>query len=248
MVVSSLTLEVTTGTQPRLTRWRGALRIAGWAGIGSVVLTLVQVWIFVQWPPPDTVAGVYALLNRNPILGLVSLDLLYILNNSLVLLLYLGLFLALWETSRSAVSIGLLLGSVGMASYFASNTAFELLRLAGAYATADATAQVSLMGSGEALLAVLEGTAFDTYYVLSALALFAFAWPMYLSVEFTRATAIGGLAAAVLMLVPSSVATVGPFFALASLLPWVFFAGMSGRRLLRLASAGGVESAREPPR
>ena len=103
---------------------------------------------------------------------------------------------------------------------------------------ADATAQVSLVGSGEALLAMFEGTAFDTYYVLSAVALFVFAWAMHRSVEFTRASAVAGLAAAVLMLVPSTVATVGPFFALASLLPWVFFAGMSGHRLLQLGSGG----------
>jgi hypothetical protein len=240
MVVSSLFLVMSVGTEPALGRWKGALRIAGWAGLASVALTCVQVWIFVQWPPPDTVEEIYALLNRNPILGLVSLDLLYIVNNLLVLLLYLGLFLTLWAISRSAATIGMLLGSIGMAAYFASNTAFEMLRLAGAYATADATAQVSLVGAGEALLAVLEGTAFDTYYVLSAIALFAFGWAMYRSVEFTRATAVAGLAAAVLMLVPSTVATVGPFFALASLLPWVVFAWMSGRRLLRFASTDGL--------
>ncbi len=46
-----------------LVQWRGVLRFGGWAALASVVLTFVQVWIYVQWPPPDTLeAGA----NRSP--------------------------------------------------------------------------------------------------------------------------------------------------------------------------------------
>ncbi len=105
-----------------VTRWRGAVAVAGWAALASVALTFVQLWIYVQWPPPDTVEGFYALFADNPLLGLLSLDLLYIVNNLLVLLVYLGLFLVLRRRYPSTVSIGLLLGAVGMAAYMASNT------------------------------------------------------------------------------------------------------------------------------
>jgi Flp pilus assembly protein TadB len=43
-----------------------------------------------------------------------------------------------------------------------------------------------------------------------------------------------GLAAAVLMAVPSNVGAVGLAFALASLLPWSVFAVLTARRLLEL--------------
>lgn len=217
-----------------LSRWRGALTVAGWAAMASVALTFVQVWLYVQWPPPDTVAGFYALFADNPFLGLASLDLLYIVNNLLVLLLYLGLFLVLRRSYPSTVTIGLLLGAVGMAAYMASNTAFEMLSLANAYAAADATGRIALLGAGEAMLAVFTGTAFDIYYILSGITLFLFAGAVFASERFNRATGVWGLIAAGFMMVPSTAGTIGMVFALGSLVPWVVFAAMAGRRLLRL--------------
>lgn len=227
----------------RLEQWRGVLRVGGWAALASVALTFVQVWIYVQWPPPETVEGFYALLGERPFLGLLSLDLLYIVNNTIVLLVYLGLFAVLRRVYPSTVTIGLLLGAVGMAAYMASNTSLEMLSLANAYDTADATGQIALIGAGEAMLALFEGTAFDVYYVLSAVALFLFAGSMLRSRLFSRATGFWGLAAAVLMVVPSSAGTVGMVFALGSLIPWVVFSVLTGRQLLHLGSTGRASGA-----
>ncbi len=217
-----------------LTYWRGALTTAGWAALASVALTFVQVWIYVQWPPPETVQGFFALFADNPLLGLLSLDLLYIVNNLLVLLVYLGLFLVLRRRYPSTVTIGLLLGAVGMAAYMASNTAFEMLSLANRYAAADAAGQVGLLGAGEAMLAVFKGTAFDIYYILSGITLFLFAAAVFASERFSRATGVWGLIAAGFMMIPSTAGTIGMVFALGSLVPWVVFAALAGRRLLRL--------------
>lgn len=217
-----------------LSRWRGAITVAGWAALASVVLTFVQVWIFVQWPPPETVEGFFALFADNPLLGLFSLDLLFIVNNLLLLLVYLGLFLVLRRRYPSAVTIGLLLGAIGIAAYMASNTAFEMLSLSNAYAAADATGQVALLGAGEAMLAVFKGTAFDIYYILGATALSLLPGAVLASGRFSRATGISGLIAAALMMIPSTAGTVGMFFAMGSLVPWVVFAALVGRRLLRI--------------
>ena len=217
-----------------LSRWRGALIVAGWAALASVALTFVQVWIYVQWPSPETVKGFYSLFADNPLLGLASLDLLYIVNNLLLLLVYLGLFLVLRRRFPSTVTIGLLLGTVGMAAYMASNTAFEMLSLANAYAAADAAGQVALLGAGEAMLAVFEGTAFDIYYILSGITLFLFAGAVFDSERFSRATGVWGLIAAAFMMIPSTAGTIGMVFALGSLVPWVVFAALAGRHLLRL--------------
>ena len=217
-------------------RWHGAIGVAGRAALVSVVLTFVQVWVYVQWPPPESVEGFYALFADNPFLGLLSLDLLFIVNNVLVLLVYLGLFLALRRRYPSAVTIGLLLGSVGVAAYMASNTGFEMMSLAHAYETADTAGQTVLLGAGEATLAVFTGTAFDIYYILNAIALLLFAGAVFASDRFSRATGVWGLIAAVLMTIPSTAGTIGMIFALASLVPWVVFAALAGRQLLRLAT------------
>jgi hypothetical protein len=214
-------------------RWRGLLLVAGGAALASVALTFVQVWIYLVWPPPDTVVDYYSLFAENPLLGLLSLDLLYIVNNLLVLLFYLGLYVILQDRFPSTVTIGLLLATVGMAAYMASNTGFEMLSLAGAYQDADAAGRVALLGAGEAKLAVFKGTVFDIYYVLNGIVLFLFAGAVYASDRFSRASGVWGLIAAALMMIPSTVALIGRIFALSSLLPWVVFAALVGWRLLR---------------
>jgi hypothetical protein len=232
--VSTSRAHGSTPVDGELSRWHGAIATAGWAALASVALTFVQVWIYIQWPAPETLEGFYALFADNPLLGLLSLDLLYIINNLLVLLVYLGLFLVLRLRYPSTVTIGLLLGSVGMAAYMASNTGFEMLSLANAYAAADATGRIALLGAGEAMLAVFKGTAFDIYYILSGITLFLFAGAVFASKRFSRATGVWGLVAAAFMMIPSTAGTIGMFFALGSLVPWVVFAALAGRRLLRL--------------
>jgi hypothetical protein len=215
--------------------WRGALRTAAWAAFGSVALIAVQVPVFLVWPPPTDVEGFYALLVERPVLGLVSLDLLYLVNNLLVLLVYLGLFLALRDRHPSASAIALLLGTFGMAAYASSLVGFELLSLARAAAVAGPDQRLTLLAAGEGLLATYQGTAFLTYYVVNAVVLFVLAGAMVRSERFGAATAAWGLVSAALMLVPSTAGTVGRVFAIASLLPWSVFCVLVGRRLLQLA-------------
>lgn len=215
-------------------RWHGAIRVAGWAALASLVLTFVQVWVYVQWPPPESVEGFYALFADRPFLGLLSMDLLFIVNNLLILLIYLGLFFVLRRKYPSTVTIGLLFSSVGMAAYMASNTGFEMLSLANAYEAADTAGRTALLGAGEAMLAGFEGTAFGIYYVLNGIALFLFAGAVFASNRFSRATGVWGLLAAGLMVIPPTAGTIGMIFAMTSLVPWVVFAALAGRQLLRL--------------
>jgi hypothetical protein len=59
--------------------------------VGSVVLIVVQVGVFALHPAAGTVEAFLALMTRDPLLGLVSLDLLYSVNNVLVALVHLAL-------------------------------------------------------------------------------------------------------------------------------------------------------------
>lgn len=57
--------------------------------------------------PPETVPEIFDLMLRSPLLGLVSIDGLYLVNNVMVLLVYRGLAVPLWAASRSAVALAL---------------------------------------------------------------------------------------------------------------------------------------------
>ncbi|WP_206474980.1 DUF4386 family protein [Dietzia sp. KRD202] len=214
--------------------WRGLVRTGAWAALASVGLITVQIIVYLLWPPPDTVEGFFLVLADNPVAGLLMLDLLYPVSNLLTLLLYAALAVVLWRVSRSAVVIALGLGGIGMAAYMSSPRPIEMLHLARAYAEAGPAEGAALLATGEGMLATWTGTAFDVYYVLNFAALLIFGILIYRSTVFSRATAVWGLAAAVLMAVPSNVGTIGLAFALASLIPWSVFAVLSARRLLAL--------------
>lgn len=215
--------------------WSGLLACGGWSALASVGLIVVQVVVFAIWPPVHTVPEVFALMSNSPALGLLSLDALYVVNNVLVWLLYLGLAAALWPVSRSGVALAVGLGTLQMAAYFASNPAVEMLALGRSHASADPAQQAILEAAGEALLAGWKGTAFLTYYWLGAIVLFILFWLLRRSDSFSSATSWWALASAVLMMVPSPFGLVGMVFALASLVPWSVLCLLAGRRLLRLA-------------
>ncbi len=229
-------MESGTGRGVASDRFTGLLRCGGWAALASVGLTVVQVVVLVIWPPVHTVGEVFTLMARAPVLGLLSLDLLYVVNNVAVWLFYLGLAVPLWQVSRSGTLIAVGLGTLQMSAYFASNPALEMLSLGQAYATADAGTRQALAAAGEAVLAGWKGTAFVTYYLLGAVLLLTIAGLL------RRTTALGGsvrwwaLAAGLLMLVPSTFGTAGLVFSLASLVPWTVFCVLAGRGLLRLGT------------
>jgi hypothetical protein len=221
-------------------RWKNLYRVGGAAALTVVGIMVLQILIFVIWPPPETVEGFYTLMQAQPLLGLLSMDLLYIVNNSILVLIYLALFFALRRSSETAVLIAMLLGTLGVAAYYASNTGFEMLALSGQYAGASSEAQRgALLGAGQALLAIYKGTAFDTYYVLNAAALLIFAVVMLRSKVFSKAAGGVGLAAGILMLVPSTAGALGMIFSLASLVPWAIFSVMIARRFFQMNRRSG---------
>ena len=86
-------------------RWTGLLATGAWAALASVALIVVQVAIYLAWPPPVNTVDFFELLIENPLLGVIALDALYIVSNLLAFLLYLALAVALWRVSRSAVVV-----------------------------------------------------------------------------------------------------------------------------------------------
>ena len=93
------------------------------------------------------------------------MDLLYLINNILLIPIYLALYVVLKPAREAIVFTALILGLVGIAVYFPSNPAFEMLTLSNQYAVATTEAQQSiLLAAGQALVVQIEGTAFLVYY------------------------------------------------------------------------------------
>lgn len=176
--------------------WRVLYGIAAAAALASVVLIPVQMVVFIVWTPPlgGTAADWFALFERSRLLGLLSLDLLLLVDQALLVPLFLALYVALRPTSPSLMLLATALGLVGTAVYFASGAAFEMLTLSRHYAAATTPEQrAAYLAAGEALLAVYQGTAFDVSYWLQSIAGLVLSAVMLRSRAFSRATAWLGL-------------------------------------------------------
>lgn len=216
--------------------WNKLFKIGGIAAICSILLIPIQIFIFISWPPPTEIADWFSLFQESWLLGLLSLDLLYILNNTLILLVYLALYVALKQVNESLMAIGFMIGIVGATVYYSSNMGFEMLALSNQYAAATSeAAKTMLLTSGQTIMTIYTGTAFDVYYILNGIALLIMAIVMIQSKVFGKGTAYWGLFAAILMSIPSTAGMIGMVFALASLIPWIVFCILIARKLLQLS-------------
>jgi hypothetical protein len=216
--------------------WKKLYRIGGFAAFCIVFLIPVQIITFVVFPPPATTIGFFELLRDNWVLGLLSLDLLYYINNGLLILVYLGLFASLRKVDFANMLIATVIGFVGIAVYYVSSVGFEMLSVSNQYHSAvSAETQQQLLAVGHGLMARYKGTAFDVYYVFNAITLLMISMTMFKSDIFKKSCAIWGLVAGVLMVIPSTAGTIGLVFSLASLVPWIVFSILIGRRLMHLS-------------
>lgn len=216
-------------------QWHWIFKSGGLAAALGVAIIPIQIIVYAIAPPPANITEWFNLFQSSPLLGLLNMDLLYLVNNLLLILIYLSLYLALKPIREAVVLTALILGLVGIAAYVPSNPAFEMLELSEQYQAASTEAHLALLlAAGQALIVQIEGTAFLVYYILNALALLLFAAVMLRSGVFSRNTAYAGIAAGILMLVPSNVGTVGLIFAFLSLIPWAIFSILVARRLFQL--------------
>jgi hypothetical protein len=216
--------------------WRSIYRIGALAAVAVLALVPVQAAVFIVWPPPTTVGGFFSLFEQNALVGLLALDLLLMVSWILSALMFVALYAALRRTRESHVAVALIAELVGLAVYFASNTAFSMLTLSQQYAAATTDAERSLfLAAGQAMLALYTGTAFNVSYLLSGVAALLMAVAMLRSGIFGTVTAYVGIAYAVLQVVPPTAGTLGLIVSLLSLVPMVVWIALIARTLLRLA-------------
>jgi hypothetical protein len=198
-------------------------KITTWLLILMCFFIPLQIAVYSIAPPPSDMIEIFTLYKDNWVLGLMSFDFILVIDNIFIIFIYLSLTVKLYKKNPALILIALALGLVGIASYFPTNPSFELWRLSALYFDAAESIRSNYLYIGEGLLITMNGTSFNVYYVLNALAIILFAYTMLQSEFFSRKTALWGMASGILMIVPSSFGIVGLVFSFLSLIPWVVF-------------------------
>lgn len=215
--------------------WNKLYRIGGIAAYAIVCIIPIQITIFTLFPPPENTIGFIDLFQDNWIIGLLSLDLLYYINNALLVLVYLGIYASLRKIDFAIMLIAIIIGFVGIAAYYASTVGFEMMSLSKQYhSTESFEIKNGLLAVGNGLILKYKGTAFDVYYVLNAITLLLISKTMFKSETHGKTAATWGLIAGIFMIIPSTAGKLGLVFSLISLIPWIIFSILIGRILLLL--------------
>jgi hypothetical protein len=194
-------------------------KVALYASLAMAVIIPLQIIVFFVSFPPETAELWLELFNQNWAHGLLQMDLLFIVDNVILVLLYLALYQILKEKNKPVMMVAILLGLLGIASLFSSNPAFEMWQTAREYAKVP---RESLLTIAESLIFQWRGTAFNIYYVLNGITLIVTTLVMRGSI-FGNRTATVGLISGFLMVIPSTAGTIGLVCSLLSLIPWMIF-------------------------
>ncbi len=241
--------------------WKSLYKAGGVAALIAGVLfrrnIAAEIGLFIEHKPPVTVSNWFALLQSNRLLGLAYLNIFDLLNYALVGLMFLALYAVLKRANKSYVAIATTFGFLGIAVYFASNTAFSMLSLSDQYAVATTNAQKStLLAAGQAMLALNRfsgpgshpGTGGYMSLLLIAIAAMISSVVMLRSKVFNRATAYVGILASVFDLAYCIAFAFVPtidgellaiIFIPAAGLFWMIWHIMVGWRLYQLGSVTG---------
>jgi hypothetical protein len=222
-----------------MSTWASLYRVGALAAAGVLGLIPIQMIVYLVSPPPGAVADWFALFQRSSLLGLLSMDLLLMVDYVLLGLVLLALGAALWRVSPAITVIAVSFELIAVATYFASTAALEMLVLSNAHTAATTEAERAiLLAAGQAMLVNWQGTAFAASYILSGVALLMISAVMLRSPDFGKRAGQVGIVAGAAGLVPASAGTLGLVLSLASLVPLVIWLVFVARTLFRLGGGG----------
>lgn len=115
---------------------------------------LGEVIFLAFFPQPVKVDEWFALMQDNPLIGILDYWGLEILMYVMLIILFLALFTVLRKTNPSLSLIAVTMSLLGIGIFFATNNPFTILSLSNQYAgTTDETLRAGLLAAGEAVLA-----------------------------------------------------------------------------------------------
>ena len=217
--------------------WRLLFRVAGIVALLTAILIPLQVVAFIVWGPPE--GGVlewFQLFQDDPVVALISYDLVMIIEEVLLVPIVIALFVVLRRSSRSLAAMATGLWLVSVALFIASNTAFDMLALSSGYAeasTAGRARRLSRRRAGRPCRFMEYGTAFVVGYVLASVAGVLVGVAMLRSAVFP---ALAGWVAIVANLLGLAlfVPGIGVWLSIGSVLLLIVWFAVVGWRLLRL--------------
>jgi hypothetical protein len=157
MIQKNANRQDTLRSEPAGAQWRNICTLGGAAALLTILTALAEILItFLPggYASAGTVTEWFALLQRNPFLGLRNLGLLNIVMTALSLPLVFSLYWVHRKTNPSIAALALILAFTGTAVFYATNRAFPMLELSARYAAAGETERAMLAAAGQALLAV----------------------------------------------------------------------------------------------
>lgn len=227
------------------TRWRGLFRIGGVASIAIAILLIAEFIIYATIPDPGGLAeNNIELFTASPLAGLLSFDLLGMVAYFLFIPTILAVYVALHRQSEGALLIATAFFFVGIADFYATNTAFPMLALSKQYALANTLEEKQVaLAAAQAMIALFEDNAFLVSYVIVSFSWLILSMVMLRSEEFGRVTGTLGIlsgAAGIVAVVLEhitfvdalAVAIVIYFLAVVFLTLWILLIGI---RLFKLA-------------
>jgi hypothetical protein len=178
--------------------WKSLYKVGGVAALIGAAIVPIQTLVFIAWPPPALDAPMtewFALLQNNPLRGLLNLDLLSLVSWLLLLPVLLALYLVLRWASEAVMAIATVTGFMAIAVFCTSIVGVEMLFLSNGYAAATTDVERSMyLAAGQAMMATYQGTPFHVSLVLGSLALVAISAVMLRNSTFGRVTAWSGIA------------------------------------------------------
>lgn len=135
--------------------WRSLYNLSGVSTLVLLAYSLATILIMVlTGGQPETVEGVFAMLQEDRLVGLLRLDLLTVLVMPLYYVVFLAFFMALRRVNLGYAALAALLVFAGLTLFLATPSVFSYLSLSDRYAAAASGAQrAQLLAAGEAIYA-----------------------------------------------------------------------------------------------
>jgi hypothetical protein len=204
------------------------------AALFSLLMIPIQLIVFTTSPEPTTAEGWFTLFQNNKLLGLLSFEILFVVNAAFGITTTLALYVVLRHVNQSLMVVALVLSLVGAVCLIVARPAIEMLYLSDQYAEATSDAQRSVwLAAGEVMMSMRLGTAFHVSYNLANITLVMIPLVMLRSQIFSRTTAYMGILAGIIgfgLYVP----TFGLYISVLSVLFYGVWCFLIARRLFQL--------------
>jgi hypothetical protein len=219
--------------------WGLFYKLAGVSSLVSAGLIPLAAYFFIKYPPPgfdpttENTIGWFNLFADNWLAGLFNWDLVMAIDNILVIPVFIALYRILRKTNEAFITLALIIGFVGIASYFAVNPAFSMLSLSRQYSSASGIDKTTSVAAGQTMLALYQGTGFVSYMFLVSLAGAIIATVMLQTKIFSKVTAYSGILGNVLaplLFLP----VVGLYIGFLSLIPLILWYILVGLKIFKL--------------